>query len=168
MEFTYYDFSKGHMSSKEGIIIHNFRLSEKFNVVKKLLWSIYKINVNFELVTKITSSNQYDYVPQTLLHEDFQPIITIPNDGSIEMWEATQLLKKHLKYVLVSIKNINEGITASTSFFYNDDFIIPYRIKDITNEMLLAARQSTLQLEQYTSDWVISMEKEKKKWYQFW
>lgn len=168
MEFTYYDFLKGHVSSEGGVIVHNLRLLEKLDVVKKLLWLTYKINVNFELVSKTTSSNPYQYSHQILLHEDFQPIITIPSNNPIKMWEASKLLRKYLKYVSVSVRNLNDGMTASTSFFYNDDFIVPYRIKDITNETLIAARQSALQLEQHNFDLTILTKEEKKKWYQFW
>ena len=168
MEFTYYDFLKGHMSSEGGVIVHNLRLLEKLDVVKKLLWLTHKINVDFELISKTTSSNPYEYSHQILLHEDFRPIITIPSNNPIKMWEASKLLRNYLRYVSVSVRNLNEGMTASTSFFYNDDFIVPYRIKDITNETLIAARQSALQLEQHTFDLFISNEKEKKKWFQFW
>lgn len=168
MEFTYYDFLKGHMSSEGGVIVHNLRLLEKLDVVKKLLWLTHKINVDFELISKTTSSNPYEYSHQILLHEDFQPIITIPSNNPIKMWEASKLLRNYLRYVSVSVRNLNEGMTASTSFFYNDDFIVPYRIKDITNETLIAARQSALQLELHNFDLPISMKEEKKKWYQFW
>ena len=168
MEFTYYDFLKGHMSSEGGVIVHNLRLLEKLDVVKKLLCLTHKINVDFELISKTTSSNPYEYSHQILLHEDFQPIITIPSNNPIKMWEASKLLRNYLRYVSVSVRNLNEGITASTSFFYNDDFIVPYRIKDITNETLIAARQSALQLELHNFDLPISIKEEKKKWYQFW
>lgn len=156
------------MSSEGGVIVHNLRLLEKLDAVKKLLWLMHKIDVNFELVTKTTSSNPYECSHQILLHENFQPTIIIPSNNPIKMWEASKFLRNYLRYVSVSIKNLNEGMTASTSFFYNDDFIIPYRIKDITKETLIAARQSALQLEQHTFDLFISNEKEKKKWFQFW
>lgn len=167
MEFTFYDFLKGHMTSKEGVLIHNTRLDEKFMIVKKLLWVKYKIIVEFELKTHTTSSCIHQYTEQILLHESFQPIITIPQNSSIKMYEATSLLKDYLRYVSVSIKNLSDGITASTSAFLDNDFTVPYRIKDITYETLLAARKSQLQLE-WEGNTLFSKKEEKKSWYQFW
>ena len=167
MEFTFYDFLKGHMTSKEGVLIHNTKLDEKFTIVKKLLWVKYKIIVEFELKTHTTSSYAHQYTEQILLHESFQPIITIPQNSSIKMYEATSLLKDYLRYVSVSIKNLSDGITASTSAFLDNDFTVPYRIKDITYETLLAARKSQLQLE-WEGNTLFSKKEEKKSWYQFW
>lgn len=170
MEFSYFDFNENkYITSENGLLVYNTRLDEKFMIVKKLLWAKYDFHVVFELKTHTTSSSPYQYNEQTLLHENYYPTVVIPQDNKIKMYEANAILKDYLRYVFVTVRNLNDGITASTSSFFNDDFIIPYRIKDVTYEMLLSARKFQTRIElDVLPDLLFEEENKKKKWYQFW